>query len=78
MAATEKLPRLYTEKQVSEMTGIPVDTLRDWRKDKKGIPYIKLGRSVYYEHDAVIRFIEANRVAVDVRISEELEEELAS
>lgn len=75
---SRELPRLYTEQEISEKTGIPVGTLQAWRRDKMGPSYVKIGRAVRYEHETVLKFIESHRVSVDVQISEELEGELAS
>ena len=55
-------PRWLNEKQVAEVTGLAVQTLRNWRQLRKGFPYSKVGRSVRYAIDDVTRFIESRRV----------------
>lgn len=51
-----------TEKQVSTITGRALSTLRNERFLGKGIPYIKIGKSVRYKYDDVISFMEAGRI----------------
>lgn len=50
------------ESQVAKMTGIALQTLRNHRFLNKGIRYIKIGRSVRYELQDVIDFMEAHKV----------------
>jgi predicted DNA-binding transcriptional regulator AlpA len=51
----QKLPRLFTTTQVAEFLGIKEKTLREWRsKNSRLSPmYVRIGRSVYYERDAL-------------------------
>ena len=51
-----------TEKQVSTITGRALSTLRNERFLGKGIPYIKIGKSVRYKYNDVIDFMEARRI----------------
>jgi hypothetical protein len=51
-----------TEKQVSEITGRALSTLRNERSKRVGIPYIKIGRSVRYNFEDVIGFMERHRI----------------
>lgn len=51
-----------TEEKVSDMTGIALGTLRNDRLYKRKIPYIKVGRSVRYDHDDVIAFMESCKI----------------
>jgi excisionase family DNA binding protein len=39
------VPRLLTPEDVAEQTGLSVDTLAQWRSQKKGIPYVKISRN---------------------------------
>jgi excisionase family DNA binding protein len=54
------------ETQVSEYTGIPVQTLRSWRRDGavRVLPFHKVGRLVRYERGEVDDAINASRVEV--------------
>jgi hypothetical protein len=54
--------KYLTEKQVSEITGRALPTLRNDRSARKGIPYCKIGKSVRYPLDAVIEFMERHRI----------------
>jgi len=46
-----------TEKQVSEITGRAVQTLRNERFLGRGIPYVKVGRSIRYSLEDVVWFM---------------------
>jgi len=55
--------RWITETAVSSITGINVQTLRNNRWKRIGIPYSKLGsKSVRYDYDDVIKYMMDNRV----------------
>ncbi|ACL06463.1 phage transcriptional regulator, AlpA [Desulfatibacillum aliphaticivorans] len=51
-----------TEKQVAQLTGLALSTLRNWRS--KGAPpaYHKIGRSVRYNLIDVLLFMESRRI----------------
>jgi hypothetical protein len=50
----------WTEKDVSQSTRFSLQTLRNWRHKRTGIPYLKLsGGSVRYKPEAVQKFMEA-------------------
>jgi predicted DNA-binding transcriptional regulator AlpA len=36
---------LLTAKEVAEITGLSVETLAQWRSQRKGIPYVKISRN---------------------------------
>jgi len=55
-------PRYLTERQVSEITGRALSTLRNDRMHGRGLPYVKMGRSVRYDLDDVRRFMESRKV----------------
>ena len=50
------------ETLVSEITGMSVATLRNHRWLGKGIPYIKIGRTVRYQESEVLEYLENLRV----------------
>lgn len=54
--------RYLDEKAVSELIGIAVQTLRNWRFRGTGPPYCKIGRSVRYLLSDIIAFMESKRV----------------
>lgn len=51
-----------SEKQVKEITGIALSTLRNHRFLGKGIPYSRYGRKILYERGDVIEYIEDHKV----------------
>jgi hypothetical protein len=50
------------EEKVSEITGLKLPTLRNHRHLRKGIPYIKIGKSVRYDPEDVYNFMEKRRI----------------
>jgi predicted DNA-binding transcriptional regulator AlpA len=53
---------LIKEKVLSELTGMSLATLRKHRWLGKGIPYIKIGRSVRYLESDVQNFLDQLKV----------------
>ena len=51
-----------TDKQVSDLTGIALQTLRNYRHFGKGPPYVKLEKSVRYRESDVIEFMDSRIV----------------
>jgi hypothetical protein len=45
-----KANSLLSAEQVSDLSGLSTETLAQWRSQKRGIPYLKIGRCV--RHDA--------------------------
>jgi predicted DNA-binding transcriptional regulator AlpA len=41
----EAAARLLTAHDVAELTGLSVETLAQWRSQRKGIPYVKISRN---------------------------------
>jgi len=50
------------ERQVALMTGRAVQTLRNDRAMRRGIPYSKIGKSVRYGLTDVITFMESRKI----------------
>lgn len=62
-----KKMKYLTEKQVSEMTGLALPTLRNDRFLGRRLPYIKIGKAVRYNEDDVIAFMEAHKIRTSDR-----------
>lgn len=60
--STTGVPVLLTEAQVSEVTGLPVASLKTERRRGVGMPYVKLGRGIRCRADDVAAYIAANTV----------------
>lgn len=58
-------PRYIDEKVLSQMSGLAVQTLRNDRSMRKGIPFIKLGRSVKYDLVDVMAYMQRHRVETE-------------
>ena len=50
------------ETLVSEITGMSVATLRNHRWLGKGIPYIKIGRTVRYQESEILAYLDKLKV----------------
>lgn len=58
MQTDVELPALATRKQVAEYTQTSVPTLARWAMENEGPPFIRLGRSVRYRRDDVIKWLD--------------------
>ncbi len=58
------LTELLTPEEVAEITALSVQTLAQWRSQKRGIPYLKIGRAVRYDPAEVQAYLERCRVSV--------------
>lgn len=57
--------RYLTEKDVKKITQRALPTLRNDRHRGKGIPYMKIGRSVRYNLQDVIEFMESRKIQTE-------------
>jgi excisionase family DNA binding protein len=58
------LQELLTSEEVAEITGLSSETLAQWRSQRRGIPYLKIGRAVRYDPAEVRSYLEGCRVSV--------------
>ena len=56
-----------TEKKVSEMSELSIQTLRNWRHLSKGPAYSKIGRAIRYNLDDVRDYFRQRRVDPESR-----------
>ncbi len=56
--------RFLKEKEVSELTGISITALRNWRARKKGFAFCKIGKSVRYPLKDLLSCFEENKQLV--------------
>ena len=54
--------KYLSEKEVSGITGIALSTLRNHRCLRKGIPYLKIYRSIKYSLADVLDFMESHKI----------------
>ncbi len=57
--------RYGSEKVVNSITGRALSTLRNDRHKRKGIPYIKFGRSVLYDLRDVEDFMQSRKIKTE-------------
>lgn len=50
------------EKQVKEITGRALSSLRNDRFNRRGIPYVKVGRSIRYSEQDVVSYMEERKI----------------
>jgi predicted DNA-binding transcriptional regulator AlpA len=55
---------LLEPKEVSLLTGLSIETLAQWRSQKKHIPYLKMGRRVRYHPSDIEEYLGRCRVSV--------------
>jgi predicted DNA-binding transcriptional regulator AlpA len=61
-----KTKELYlNEKQVAEMIGLSVITLRNRRCQRRGFPYVKIGKSVRYLRQTVLDYMAERTIQVE-------------
>jgi predicted DNA-binding transcriptional regulator AlpA len=54
------------EDEVSKITSRALSTLRNERFNRKGIPYVKVGRSVRYSYEDVVQFMEQRKIQTEL------------
>ena len=64
--ANASLSDLLKPEEVANLTGLSQETLAQWRSQKRGIPYLKVGRAVRYDPADVQAYLEGCRVSVSV------------
>lgn len=50
------------EKRAAKILGMAVQTLRNWRHQRRGPVYVKLGRSVRYQMDDLENYIQKQKI----------------
>ena len=63
-SGTGTLPPLLSSEEVAAITGLSIETLAQWRSQKRGIPYLKIGRAVRYDPVDVQTYLEGCKVSV--------------
>lgn len=61
----ERPSKWIGEKEVAQITGRGLQTLRNDRSKGRGIPYSKIGRLVRYSLEDVVAFMESRKIRVD-------------
>jgi hypothetical protein len=57
--------KYLNEKQVAEITCRAVQSLRNDRSLGKGVPFVRIGRSVRYSLEDVVRHMESHKVQTE-------------
>jgi excisionase family DNA binding protein len=64
MGAQTLTSTLLSADQVAQLTGISIDTLAQWRSQRREIPYLKIGRKIRYDLTDVQNYLRGCRVSV--------------
>jgi predicted DNA-binding transcriptional regulator AlpA len=65
-AAKEQHTPLLRAEDVAEITGLSIETLAQWRSQRKGIPFVKLSRNcVRYRQRDLDRWLDERIVRVE-------------
>ena len=59
-----ELRDLMTPEQVAAHTGLSIETLAQWRSQRRGMAYLKVGRCVRYDPSDVQQYLAGCRVSV--------------
>ena len=54
--------KYLNEKDVSNLTGLALSTLRNHRCKGKGLPYYKVGKAVRYSFQDIISYFERHKI----------------
>lgn len=61
----ENKVKYMNEREVSNLTGLALSTLRNHRCKSKGLPYIKVGKAVRYSFQDIIEYFEGHKIKPD-------------
>ncbi|RKX62139.1 MAG: DNA-binding protein [Thermodesulfobacteriota bacterium] len=56
------MAKYVNEFEVARITGLAVQTLRNWRFQGRSFPYSKLGKAIRYNIDDVLKYMEAQKI----------------
>jgi len=60
------MERAVNDREAAKILGLAIQTLRNWRHNRKGPPYIKLGESVWYQVRDLLEYMENCKIRLDV------------
>jgi len=58
------MTKYITETECAELTGLSLSTLRNDRSKRVKLPYIKVGKSVRYDQDDIVKFMDSHKIKV--------------
>jgi len=59
------MKQYVNEHKVAKSTGFAVQTLRNWRHQRRGFAYTKIGRSIRYDMEDVVKFMDARKIRIE-------------
>jgi hypothetical protein len=61
------MKEILDEKESAKLLGLAVQTLRNWRCNRKAPPYYKIGRRVLYDRQALLEYREAKKITPEIQ-----------
>ena len=61
MESGVKVPKLLTTRELAAATGLPRWRIHELVAQRKGPPHLRVGRTLRFAEDAVVRWIEAQQ-----------------
>ncbi len=61
------MTQAITESEVAKILSMSVQSLRNWRCQRKGPPYLKIGRSVRYPVEDLNRYLQQKKIVPEGR-----------
>lgn len=58
-------PRFIDERELAKISGRAVQTLRNDRHHGKGFPYVRIGKSIRYNLQDILSYMEAHKVQTE-------------
>ena len=56
------MDQAINEIEAAKVLDMAIQTLRNWRSQRKGPPYIKLGRAVRYDPADIKKYLEGHKI----------------
>jgi len=59
------MKQYLNERQVSEITGRAVQSLRNDRCNRRGFPYLRIGSSIRYDYDDIVTYMDRCKIETE-------------
>jgi excisionase family DNA binding protein len=57
--------KTYSHKEAAEYLCVAVQTLYNWRHERRGPSYVKMGRKIVYRQNDLDRYMESNTIDLE-------------
>ena len=59
--AHDLMVQAVDEKRAARFLGVAVQTMRNWRHQRRGPAYVKMGRSVRYQVEDLVKYLKKKK-----------------